>query len=266
MKSRLEDDTIRLVKGEHKRDLDRFREQLDKTEEVHEKDIPDSVRKLFWGDDMNEHEQVAYINPLTHLEMDDGRNAMRFSDEIGIVESPAGTFYPSSDALVFADVLRTMMSDGKRAIALAFLCVFIIVYLDFRTLRETIMVVSPIALGVVFMALFMYVFKIKFNFYNMVIAPTVVGTSIDNSVHLYHRYKELGRTNLMAAVRSTGGAALLSSATNICGFLGLAFVNHMGLKSIGNLAVLGMSACLLTTLLFFPALLQYLEDRRTKRA
>lgn len=262
MQRRLEDDTIRLVKGEHKKDLDRFKDQLAKTVEVSEKDIPDAVRKFFWGDDMNEHEQVAYINPLPRLEMDDGRNAILFSQEIGKLETPSGTFYPSNDALIFADVLRTMMRDGKRAIALAFLCVCVIVFLDFKSARETLMVVSPIALGVLFMALFMYVFKIKFNFYNMVIAPTVVGTSIDNSVHLYHRYKEMGRTNLMAAVRSTGGAALLSSATNICGFLGLAFVNHMGLRSIGNLAILGMSACLLTTLIFFPALLQFLEDRR----
>ncbi len=266
MQHRLEDDTIRLVKGEKKKDLDRFKDQLVKTNEIEEKQVPEEVRKLFWGNDMNESEQVAYINPLPHLEMDDGRNAILFSREIGVVETPAGTFHPSSDAIVFADVLRTMMRDGKRAIALAFLCVFIIVFLDFRSLKETVMIVSPIALGVLFMALFMYVFKIKFNFYNMVIAPTVVGTSIDNSVHLYHRYKELGRTNLMVAVRSTGGAAFLSSATNICGFLGLAFVNHKGLRSIGDLAILGMTACLLTTLIFFPALLQYLEDRRTKKA
>jgi len=222
------------------------------------------VRKLFWGDDMTENEQIAYIDPLPQMEMDDGRNAILFAKEIGTIETPLGTFYPSNDAIVFADVLRTMMSDGKRAIALAFLCVFVIVFLDFRSVKETVMIVSPIALGVLFMALFMYIFKIKFNFYNMVIAPTVVGTSIDNSVHLYHRYKEMGKTNLMTAVRSTGGAALLSSATNICGFLGLAFVNHAGLRSIGNLAVLGMSACLLTTLIFFPALLQFLEDRRNR--
>ena len=266
MHHRLEDDTIRLVKGDHKKNLDRFKKQLKKTKYVKESEMPDDVRRLFWGDDMNEHEQVAYINPLTHLEMDDGRNATRFKDEIGTIETPIGTFYPSNDAMVFADVLHTMIRDGKRAIILAFICVFVIVFIDFRTLRETVMVISPIALGVLIMTLFMYVFKIKFNFYNMVIAPTVVGTSIDNSVHLYHRYKEMGRTNLMNAVRSTGGAAFLSSATNICGFLGLVFVNHQGLRSIGNLAVLGMTACLTTTLLFFPALLQFLEDRRTKKA
>jgi len=262
MKKRLEDDTIKLVKGENRENLDRFKDQLAKTETVHEKDVPDEVKKLFWGDDLNQNEQVIYINPLPQLEMDNGRNAIVFAKEIGKIETPVGTFYPSNDAIVFADVLTTMMSDGKRAIALAFLCVFVIVFLDFRSVKETVMIVSPIALGVLFMALFMYIFKIKFNFYNMVIAPTVVGTSIDNSVHIYHRYKELGKTNLMTAVRSTGGASLLSSATNICGFLGLAFVNHAGLRSIGDLAVLGMSACLLTTLIFFPALLQYLEDRR----
>ena len=90
----------------------------------------------------------------------------------------------------------------------------------------------------------------------------MVGTSIDNSVHLYHRYKETGKGSLMSALRSTGGAALMSSLTNIFGFMGLVFASHNGLRSIGDLAITGMVACMLTTLVYFPALLQVLEDRK----
>jgi predicted RND superfamily exporter protein len=263
MKDLLADKTLKLVKGEHKKDLDRFKEALNETRLIEEGEVPPKVRELFWG--QKGETQIAYINPLPDMEMDDGRNAIKFAEEIQEIKTPNGTFYPSSDALIFADVLRTMIADGKRVVFLAFLLVYIIVFLDFRKFSVAALIVSPIVLGVIFMFGFMYIFKIKLNFYNMVVAPTVVGTSIDNAVHVYHRYKEMGKGSLMAALKSSGGAALMSSMTNICGFLGLVFAAHNGLRSIGDLAVTGMAACLITTLVFFPALLQIIEDHSTTK-
>jgi len=261
MEELLSDKTLKLVKGEHKEDLDRFREALAETEPVEEAEVPPKVRELFFGQRGNADFQIAYINPLPKMEMDDGRNAMKFAEEIGEIVTPVGTFHPSNDSIVFADVLKTMISDGKRVMVLAFVVVFLIVFVDFRGFKVTALVVSPIALGVLFMTVFMYVLKLKLNFYNIVVAATVVGTSIDNSVHIYHRYREMGPGHLMDALRSSGGAALMSSLTNIFGFLGLVFASHNGLRSIGDLATTGMMACLFTTLVYFPALLQYLEDK-----
>ncbi|MBI4126619.1 MAG: MMPL family transporter [Deltaproteobacteria bacterium] len=259
----LNDKALTMVKGERRKDLQRARKMIRETTPVSgEGEIPDDVRKIFWGEAMDPAEQVAYINPLPKMELDDGRNAIRFSREVGTLDTEAGTFTPSSDAIVFANVLQTMVRDGKRAVALAFLCVFVIVFLDFRNVRTAATVVLPVVLGVVISLGFMVLFGMKLNFYNMVVLPTAVGTSIDNAVHLYHRHVEHGRRDLLGAWFSTGGAALLSSFTNIFGFLGLLFVNHSGLKTVGGLAVVGLVACLFTTLVFFPAFLQMLDRRR----
>ncbi len=264
IKALLEDDSLKLVKGEHKEDIDKFKDVLNKMKPVEERDVPPKIHEIFWGNVEGNNTQVGYINPLPHLELDDGRNAIKFAEQVAKIETPNGTFYSSSNAIVFADVLRTMISNSKRVVILAFLVVFLIVYIDFRRFSTAALVISPILLGVVFMGGFMYILNLKLNFYNMVVAPTVVGTSIDNSVHLYHRYKELGKGSLIHALRSSGGAALMSSMTNILGFLGLIFATHNGLRSIGDLAVTGMVACLITTLVFFPAVLQVMEDRKNQ--
>jgi predicted RND superfamily exporter protein len=261
----LSDHTIKLVKGERKKDIDRFKDMLKESEPVKEGEVPPKVKELFKGSVEGTGMELAYINPLPRMELDNGRNAIRFAEQIQNIKTPLGTFHPSSDAIVFADVLRTMMRDGKRMVVLAFVIVCIIVFLDFRKVSATLLIVSPIALGILYTFLIMYIFGIRLNFYNMVVIPISVGTSIDNSIHLYHRYKELGRGSIIAAMKSSGSAALTSSLTNIFGFLGLCFTFHSGLKSIGMLAVAGLVACLLTTLLFFPALLQVLEDRAVKK-
>jgi predicted RND superfamily exporter protein len=55
---------------------------------------------------------------------------------------------------------------------------------------------------------------------------------------------------------------MLASLTNAAGFIGLAFCTHGGLRSMGLVAVTGLATCLITTLVFLPMTLQYLEWRR----
>lgn len=264
IRQRLADKTLRLVKGEHKKDLDRFREALDETTPVEEGEIPQRVLEIFKGNIAGTGSELAFINPLPRMELDDGRNAIRFAEQIQNLQTPLGTFHPSSDSIVFADVLQTMIRDGRRVVLFAFVIVLAIVWLDFRRIQTAALVVSPIVLGVLFTFAIMYCLGIHLNFYNIVVIPTSVGTSIDNSIHLLHRYRELGKGSVVAALESSGGAALTSSLTNIFGFLGLCFTFHSGLRSIGTLAVAGLAACLLTTLVYFPAVLQAWEDYKRR--
>jgi predicted RND superfamily exporter protein len=54
----------------------------------------------------------------------------------------------------------------------------------------------------------------------------------------------------------------MGSLTTMVGFAGLLLSFHPGLKSIGQLAVIGIGATLVAALVFLPALLQWREDRR----
>lgn len=263
IKRLLSDHTLKLVKGENKEDLDRFKEVLNSTEPIEESEIPDSVRGMFFGEKEKEDEyQISFINAEPNLELDDGRNAIEFAKRVEKIDTPKGTFYSSSDAIVFADVLRTMLKDSPRVVAISFFMVFFIVLLDFRNFKKAALVMSPILFGVIIMFGIMYIFKMKLNFYNMIVIPTVFGTSIDNSIHIYHRFEEFGKHSLMEVLRTSGGSAFMSSLTNIFGFLGLVFANHLGLASIGKLAIVGMMACMFTTLIYFPAMLEWCYGRK----
>ncbi|HSA58706.1 MAG TPA: MMPL family transporter [bacterium] len=260
----LKDDTIRLVKGEQKKDLDRFREALDKTAPIKEGDVPPEVEEVFKGKPEVPGE-LFYINAIPELELDDGQNAMRFAEDVGKIETKAGVYYPSSDGVVYGLVLKTMLADSKTVMIVSLLSVMFFVFIDFRSVRKTAIVMASIVLGVFWLLGVIYIFGIKLNFYNMIIIPAVMGMSIDNSIHIYHRYEEMGRGSLAKVLGSTGVAAMLASLTNASGFFGLLFCVHRGLYSIGLLAVIGVGTCFLSTLVFLPALLQFLEHLRFDR-
>ena len=147
-------------------------------------------------------------------------------------------------------------------VGVTFLLVFALVFLSFRSVKWTFVAVVPLLIGLVWMLGIMVLFGVQLTFYNLVVLPTVLGIGNDGGVHLTHRYREEGRGSIRRVLRSTGEHVTMGALTNLVGFGGLLLSSHPGLRSIGVLAVVGIGATLAATLVFYPALLQVLEDNR----
>lgn len=264
IKRLLNDRAIRLIKGKNKENIDKFRDAVNETEIVTDASMPAELRYVFKGNPKTPGE-LFYINAIPTLELDDGQNAMRFADDVSKLDVSTHRYYPSSDAIVYGLVLQTMLKDAPRVLILSALCIIFFVFLDFRRAFTTFVVVTPIILGVLWMFGMMWIADIHFNFFNIIIIPAVLGMSIDNSIHIFHRYKELGPGSMSKVLASSGQAALMASLTNASAFIGLLFCRHKGLFSIGELAVFGVGTCLLSTLVFFPAMLSFFEKVRFDR-
>ena len=195
--------------------------------------------------------------------MADGRRSIRFAELVGEVSTPNGDqFYAASTQLVAADMLRLMQEESPQMIGVTFLLVFVLVFVSFRSPRWTIVAVVPLLVGLSWMLGLMVLFGVSLTFYNLVVLPTVLGIGNDGGVHLTHRYREEGRGSIRPVLRSTGEHVTMGALTNLIGFGGLLLSSHPGLRSIGVLAVVGISATLAATLVFYPALLQVVEDNR----
>lgn len=258
----LSDDTIRLVKEEKKKDLDQFKEEIRRPQPFALTDVPPEIKEHFLTDQGGE--TLFLIFPKPKMELDNGLNAMRFGKEIKDIPTAKGVYHASSSAIVFGDVLSAMFRDSKKILVIAILSVTFFVFLDFRSWKKTGLVMFSILAGVFWVIGVMYLLRIKFNLYNMVMIPAVMGISVDNSIHVYHRYEELGAGSLSRVLSTTGVAALLASLTNAAGFVGLTFATHGGLRSMGWVAVIGVITCLISTLVFMPMLLQFREWLRER--
>jgi predicted RND superfamily exporter protein len=110
----------------------------------------------------------------------------------------------------------------------------------------------------------MYLFDVQLNFINAVVLPNLLAIAVDNSVHLFHRYEEEGPGSLGHVVRHTGFAAVAATLSNAAGYGALLVASHQGLRSIGQIALLGVVCTFLGTTVFFPALLALLERWRSR--
>ena len=241
--------------------LDSLRPSLD-VKKLTLYDLPADLTNEFKDKEGNILNFVA-IN--ASVELKDGKDAIRFAEEISHIETPTGkTYIASSSHIIVAEMLKVMLEDSPLAVILTLVVVAVVLLIDLRSFVDTLLVLTPLLNALVWVVGFMYVFDIKLNLYNMVAFPTIIGMGIDNSVHIFHRYQEVGRGSLRLVLRTTGLALLATSLTTMVGFSGLVPAIHPALTSIGVLSLVGLGSCFITSVTLLPALLQ-LRERRTEK-
>jgi hypothetical protein len=165
---------------------------------------------------------------------------------------PLQTYYASTQ----------MQQSYLLAAAYALVAVSIAVLLDFGNLRDALLSLAPMVLGVVQMFGLMGWFDIPLNAANMVVLPLLLGIGLDTGVHVVHDFRCQGASYRIH--RSTAVAVLITALTTIVGFGSLMLASHRGLESLGRVMTIGATCCLATSIVVLPALLTWLSRRSSR--
>ncbi len=255
----VEEEAEGVVSGDTKRRIEELESYLAVDRPFSWDELPQADKRQFLTKD-GEVGNFVFIYPSVPLR--DGRNAIEFRKDVGEIKTESGkTFYAASPNIIQADMLIVMTREGKLAVGLSLLLVFLIVLANFRDLRAATLVISPLVIGVVWMGGAMYLLGMKLNMFNIVVVPSIIGIGVDAGVHIYHRYLEEGPGSLPLVLRRTGLAVVMTTLTTIAGYSGLLLARHPGLVSIGQLAVIGLSTTLVSAVIVLPALIQVFEKK-----
>lgn len=168
----------------------------------------------------------------------------------------------AGSAPLSADITASMARDGPLATAVAVGGVILLILSAFRWRRETPLVLGSLLIGVLWLVWATMVFDIRLNFANFIGFPITFGIGVDYAVNVMWRYRLDGGRDVLGAIRSTGGAVGLCSATTIIGYSSLLLAKNQALFSFGLVAVIGEFTCLATAVLLLPALLLLLDRKR----
>jgi predicted RND superfamily exporter protein len=161
-----------------------------------------------------------------------------------------------------ADIIDSIRRDGVVSSAAAFVGVLVMVLALLRGKRSTLLVVGSLLLGVVWLAGLMMWTGIRINFANFIAYPITFGIGVDYAVNVASRWELDGARSMEDAVRTTGGAVVLCSATTIIGYSSLLLAQNRALFLFGLLAVLGEIACLSTAVIVMPAFVEWGIERQ----
>jgi len=166
---------------------------------------------------------------------------------------------------IAARVLQQMRADAPYVLSAAAVAVLVILIIDFRRLRRVLMVAGTLGVGIAWMLGVMYLWGIDVNVFNQAVLATIIGVGIDNAIHIQHRYLEQGPGSVSTVVSSTGSAAFLASATTAIGFGAAITAHHLGLRTLGWLAIIGLSCTFIASTVFYPALLRLIDGPGDER-
>lgn len=169
----------------------------------------------------------------------------------------------ASPSAVVGEIMPSLRSDGPLVIGLTFGILFLTTLLASRSLKRSLLILIPLALGGVYALGFMGIFDLRLNFYNMLIVPVALALGIDGAIYIAW---SMDRSGDGGALRTAQRGVLAAMMTNIGAFSSFALAGNPGLSSLGKLAFAALGSILLTTLVFFPALLTLLARCRSSRS
>ena len=200
--------------------------------------------------------RVVYISPVSPELVDDAHYLFRWANAYRHTELPdKSVVLGSGRAVIYADIWAAIIGDVPRAVLVSLAFTLFVVALAFRVGFAAAAVMGSLLAGVAWMTGMLGVLDVKLNFLNFIALPITFGIGVDYAVNVMQRYRREGAGGALTAVRETGGAVVLCSATTTLGYLALVSSVNYSVRSLGITAVLGEVACLLAAVIVLPALL-----------
>ena len=162
--------------------------------------------------------------------------------------------------------LKAMRDGFLWAAVYALGAMVLVLLLDFGRIKQTAVALLPLALGMIATLGVMSLFGFPLNPANMIGFPLILGVGVDNGVHVLHDFCSRDRSRRYRLTHITGFGILVKALTTVLGFGTLMIAHHRGMASLGLILTVGVTCCMLTALVFLPALLYVMGGRCKKPA
>jgi hypothetical protein len=228
-------------------------------------EYPKSILNALMGNDNGKPVYFYLVYPPPDIGL--GLEAIEFAEKLKKLGDEAGfDLHLTSDSILLEEILNLVMNEGRIILPASFLAIFILVFISFKSLKKTVIIMAPLVLGLYFLGAFMgltnLVFEhgLTFNYLNAIGIPILLGTGVDYSIHIFHRLEEtlkdskLTRVQQWRKIVETSTALLICSITTIIGFSSMFLARFVGLKSIAWVGVSGITIILIVSSILMPAL------------
>ena len=160
---------------------------------------------------------------------------------------PTVTF--ASAAALLGEVTPALIADAPWILALVFLGLIVATAIASRSFAVTRDVFLATALSTIFFAATLALFGIDLHLYNLLAVPVTVGLTVDGAVHVRWAHDYDGPRQKYATYKAVAASTL----TSMVAFGALMTADSPGLRSLGQVGVIGLGISLAVNLLWLRA-------------
>ncbi len=216
--------------------------------------------------------QTGFVRPFLNIGDGKFRTLIHVYPSIGLWQKDAtrtltnrilNTVEDNPQSSVFVTGIQTIADELKAKVretfeistVIAVGLVFLILYIHFNKLSLIFLTLVPLAISVTWMLGTMHLLGIDITLLNFVATPLIIGIGIDDGVHIVEKYLYRQSEEIGKLIASCGKAVTLTSLTTIFGFSSLFLADYSGFQSLGLCAILGVFFCWLGSVILLPLLM-----------
>jgi uncharacterized protein len=200
---------------------------------------------------------IARIEVTPAFSVEDNTALRRFIEAVQTI-APKATDSP----VVILEASRAVVDAILQAAVTAGVLILLMLFGLLRSLRDTLLVFYPLVVAGSMTVATAVLFDLPFNFANVIVLPLLMGLGVASGIHLVMRSRD-AVTGVSLLSTSTPRAVTFSALTTILSFGSLAVSTHRGTASMGILLTIAIGFTLLGGLVALPALMGWLDARRS---
>ena len=216
-------------------------------EPINLENLPQDLRDRWFNPGDLHQEQTDRIEVIPKQPLTKQQHLHDFVREVQSVVADA-TGFP----VVCIESTAAIVDAFIQAFLSAFVVIALILLISLRSLKSTLLVIWPLALGGMLTCAATVIFHTPFNYVNVIALPLLLGIGVDNGIHIIQRFRTAsGNENPLQT--STTTAIFFSNLTTVLSFFSLTLTAHAGMASMGWLLAAGVLFAVICTLVILPA-------------
>lgn len=207
--------------------------------------LPKYIRNRFFYQDGSMAPMVVIYSKTS---LSNGETSIAFRKSSGTMTLDSGkTFYAASTYIIASSILELLINESTYLFLTPLLTIVILLLVYYRSVSDMLIAVAPLLLTFMMLLGLKLIFRFDINLYNVIVFPIIIGVGADNGIHLVDSLKNHSKVFLSHFLKDKFPVLSACSVTTILGFMGLLFIDHPGMESIGDLAIAGITGTLLST-------------------
>ena len=227
-------------------------------------DQPKNVLNKFRDKDGN-NGVFAFI--FHKINPDDGLACRQLNRDIQRLQGTQGDEYLVTGLPVIrANILDKILQNLDKTIAVGSFLVWFLLMLYYNRLTRAIFTILPSVFAMSWLLILIRLFGIDLSVYSSLAFPIIIGASVDGSLQLWSAfYTKQGGTALTVMQKKFSGIAISQMASLIACY-GLMISSHPGLRSIGQVLLLGLLCIFTSQFTIYPLIAGALDHYRIKQS
>jgi len=231
-----------------------YRRHLDYTEQ------PKNILNKF-SDKKGNNGVFAFL--FHNIDPDDGLACRHLNSDIKKLQGTReGEYRVTGMPVMRATVLDLILKNLDKTIFAGSFLVWFFLLLYYNRFSRAIFTILPSIFAMSWLLIIMRIFDIELSVYSSLAFPVIIGASVDGSLQLWSAFYNKQEGTALTVMQKKFSGIAISQMASLIACYGLMISSHPGLRSIGQVALIGLLCIFTSQFTIYPLIAGSLDHYR----